>query len=360
MKGVCAKASWIVSCAVLGLGIIVGSCKKEAPPPEPAPPQASAAEQAAKEKEFLGDPDVVTCTLESTTISAMNIPKEQWPSFVRRMEQQGQEALKQGAITLAGRPFRILLGQKPEREFFLYDVEKKFGPYWWGSWSLNSYHKIDDGFYEFMAVDGGTKIAARPYKGELGVIQVGKGGRELEKVEFNGSVHKAGYVSAPVGKITEHWTDPVTECRIPVGDYTAYLMSVTYDNLKIEISNNYHTNAQGVRNIEDVVYGMTVRKDKPYVLDFSNEPMVVFDRPPASQGSFRRGENIAFAAVLIDPKLDIMIRGLNDTSVTVDREFKDSNGKVIHTAKMDKSLDPKVVITRADGEIIAEGVMPFG
>jgi hypothetical protein len=192
------------------------------------------------------------------------------------------------------------------------------------------------------------------------MIQVGKGGRELEKAEFNGSVHKAGYISAPIGKIEEYWTSPVTECQIPVGDYTAYLMTVTYDNLKIEISNNYHTNAQGIRNQEDIVYGMTVCKDKPYVLDFSNEPMVVFDQPPASQGSFRRGESIAFAAVLIDPKLDIMIRGLNDTSVKVDREFKDRDGKVIHTAKVDKSLDPKVVITRADGEIIAEGVMPFG
>ena len=359
MKGVCAKASWIVSCAVLGLGIIAAGCKKEAPPPQ-TPPQASTAEQAAKEKEFLADPGVVTCSLESTTISAMDIPKERKPSFVRRMEQQSKEALKQGTITLAGRPFRILLGEKPDREFYLYDVEKRFGPYWWGSWSLNSYHKIDDGFYEFMAVDGGAKIAARPYKGELGVIQMGKGGRELEKVEFNGSVHKAGYASAPIGKVEEYWTGPVTECRIPVGDYTAYLMTVTYDNLKIEISNNYHTNAQGVRDQKDIVYGMTVCADTPYVLDFSNDPMVVFDQPTADQTFFRRGAEIKFAAGLIDPKPDIMIRGLNDTSVKVDREFKDSNGKVIHTAKMDKSLDPKVVITRADGEIVAEGVMPFG
>ncbi len=86
---------------------------------------------------------------------------------------------------------------------------------------------------------------------------------------------------------------------------------------------------------------MQVRADKPYVLDFSNEPMVVFDQPPMSQTSFSRGQEIKFAAVLIDPKLDIMIRGLDDTSVR-------------------KSLDPNVVITQADGKIVAEGVMPFG
>lgn len=137
-------------------------------------------------------------------------------------------------------------------------------------------------------------------------------------------------------------------------------MKFTYDNLSIDISNNYHTNAQGQSGVKNIVYGMQVREDKPYVLDFSNEPMVVFDQPPMSQTSFSRGQEIKFAAVLIDPKLDIMIRGLNDTSVKVDKEYKDAEGKVIHTMKVDKSLDPNVVIARADGEIIAEGVMPFG
>jgi len=361
MKASRAKASCIALFAILGLGFILPGCKKEAPPPqEPGAPPVSTQDQAVKEKEFLSDPDVVTCAFETTTISQLDLPKDRLPSFVRRMEQQSKEEVKQGAITLAGRPFKVFLGERPEREFYLFDVEKKFGPYWWGSWSLNSYHKIDDTFYEFMVVDAGAKIAARPYKGELGVIKVGKGGRELEKVEFNGSVHQSGGVSAPIGTIKEYWTGPVPECEIPVGDYTSHIMAVTYDNLTMEISNNYHTNAQGVQNGGDIVYGMKVRKDKPCVIDFSNEPMVVFDQPPASQTSFSRGAEIQFAAVLIDPKLDIMIRGLNDTSVKVDREYKDRDGKVIHTAKVDKPLDPKVVITRADGEIIAEGVMPFG
>lgn len=360
MKASCPRASWIVLFSILGLEFILPGCKKETPPPQPGAPQTSTQDQAAREREFLADSNVVTSELEKAAILTLDIPKERWPSFVRRMEQQNKEGVKQGTITLANRPFMVLLGENPQREFYLYDVEKKFGPYWWGSWSLHSYHKIDDTFYEFMAVDAGGKIAARPYKGELGVIKVGKGGRELEKVEFNGSVHQQANVSVPIGMIKDYWTGPVTECEIPVGDYTSHIMTVTYDNLAIEISNNYHTNTQGVRGGRDVVYGMKVRKDEPYVLDFSNEPMVIFDQPAADQTSFRRGAQIQFAAVLIDPKLDIMIRGLNDTSVKVDKEFKDRDGKVIHTAKVDKPLDPKVVITRSGGEVIAEGVMPFG
>jgi hypothetical protein len=212
-----------------------------------------------------------------------------------------------------------------------------------------------------MLVEDGTKIAGRPYKGELGTIKVGKGGRDVEKVEFNGSVMQKGYASAPIGKIEGRGPSVASECEIPAGDYTPYIMTVTYDNLSITISNNYHTNAKGEsRGNKEVVYGMQVRKDKPYVLDFSNDPMVVFDQPAQSRNSFSRGQEIKFAAVMIDPELDIMVRRLYDNSVMVDKEYKDSSGKVIHTAKRPKSLDPKVVISRSGGEIVAEGVMPFG
>ena len=361
MKASRLKACCILLSFILALGFVLPGCKKETPPPqEPSATPASTQEQAAKEKEFLSDPDVVTCELEKTTISKLDFPKKRPPSFLRRMERDNRENVKQGQITLANRPFKILLGDRPEREFFLFDVEKGFGPYWWGSWSLHSYHKIDNEFFEFMLVEDGTKIAGRPYKGELGIIKVGKGGRNLEKVEFNGSVHQQGNVAAPIGTIKDYRIGPVPECKIPVGDYTAYIMNVTYDNLSITISNNYHTNAQGQSAGKEIVYGMQVCKDKPYVLDFSNEPMVVFDEPSMSKSSFSRGEEIKFAAVMIDPKLDIMIRRLNDTSVKLEKEYKDNEGKVIHTAKVSKSLDPKVVITRADGEVIAEGVMPFG
>jgi len=377
MKASYLKASCILLPLVLALGFVLTGCKKETPPPQqtaPAPTstqdQTAAEEPAsqpspeqqvsAKEKEFLSAPDVVTCELEKTTISKLDLPKGNMASFIRRMERENRENVKQAQITLADRPFKVILGDKPEREFYLYDTGTGIGPYWWGSWSLHSYHKINDKFIEFMQVEDGKKIAARPYKGPLGTIKAGKGGRELAKVEFKGSVHQKANVAAPIGIIKEHSMEAVGECRIPVGDYTSYIMHVTFDNLDICISNNYHTNAQGVNSGTDIVYGMMVREDKPYVLDFSNEPMVVFDQPAASQTTFSRGQEIKFAAVLIDPKLDIMIRGLEDTSVKIDKEYKDATGKVYRTLKVDKSLDPNVVIARAGGEVIAEGVMPFG
>jgi len=52
----------------------------------------------------------------------------------------------------------------------------------------------------------------------------------------------------------------------------------------------------------------------------------------------------------VDPKLDAMIRELDDTT-----RKENSNGY-----QHNLSLDPTVVITRANGEKVASGVMPFG
>jgi hypothetical protein len=362
------KTSCTLLCLILGLGLALTGCKKETPPPEKKstptvsePNETAKEKKEDKEKEFLSDPNVVVCELKQTKISELNLPKSNMASFIRRMERDKREDLKEGLVTLNNHPFKIILGDKPEREFYLYDTETEKAPYWWGSWSLHSYHVIDETYYQFTLLEEGTKLAARPYRGPLGLFQIGKGNRQLEKVEFKGSLRQDGGVGVPIGTIKESWPEAVTECTIPVGDYTSYIMNVTYDNLNICISDNYHTNAQGQpRGEKQTVYGITIREDQPYVLDFSNEPAVVFDQPAKDKTTFKRGEEIKFAAVLVDPKLDIMIRDLDDTSIKVDKEFKDKDGKVIHTAKVNKSLDPNVVIARADGQVVAEGVMPFG
>jgi len=64
-------------------------------------------------------------------------------------------------------------------------------------------------------------------------------------------------------------------------------------------------------------------------------------------------------AVLIDPVLDFMIRDLVDTTRKQKRELSVGNNQT-QTVEEDLSLDPNVVITRADGEKVAQGVMPFG
>ena len=91
------------------------------------------------------------------------------------------------------------------------------------------------------------------------------------------------------------------------------------------------------------------------MLDFSNKPEVMFACPTNGQ-RVKAGEALTLKAVLADAKLDIMIRGLDDTSR---KATKGPDGKDLGYER-NVSLDPKVRITRANGDLVAEGVMPFG
>ncbi|MBN2315743.1 MAG: hypothetical protein JXM79_17575 [Sedimentisphaerales bacterium] len=124
---------------ILVTGLALIGCKKETPPPEKVSvPTASTPDESVKEKdkekEFLSDPNVVICELEETTISKIDLPKHHMASFIRRMERDNREYLKESRITLANRPHKIILGEKTEREFYLYDVETGIGPYWCTCW----------------------------------------------------------------------------------------------------------------------------------------------------------------------------------------------------------------------------------
>lgn len=347
----------ILTCLLLITLLSAGGCRKKS---TPVPSGLTPAEQTAKEKEFLGDPSTILCPLEETTISKLDIPEENFPSFIRRMQYNKKKALKQAHITLESHDYLVLLGETPTGDFSLYDIQKQQAPSWWGSWSLYSKHPVGGKLYEFLTVDNGTKIAARPYQGDMGIIKIGSGGRDLKNMEFSGSLRDASWSSAAVGHLNDElWPEPGQEFSIPVGDYTPYIMNITYDNLKICISDNYHTNAEGQKRGADrkTVYGITIRKDQPYILDFSTPPVVVFDQPSSDQNTFHPDDEIKFAAVLVDPKLDVMIRGLQDTDVQEDKLIDAPNPSV---RKPNKSLEPAVVITRANGEIVAEGTMPFG
>jgi hypothetical protein len=196
MKASYLKPSFILLFVILALGFVLTGCKKEIPPPqEPAAKAPPAQDQAEKEKEFLSAPDAVTCKLEKTTVSKLDLPKNHMASFVHRMERENKQDIKEGRIILANRQYKILLGEKPEREFYIYDIETGIGPYWWGSWSLHSYHKIGDKFIELLIstakLPPGNKKTTQANHG-------GKGGWELEKAEFSGRSTEGNVAAQPV------------------------------------------------------------------------------------------------------------------------------------------------------------------
>lgn len=214
------------------------------------------------------------------------------------------------------------------------------GDSWWGNDSPKAFHKVYDTFYQFKPDWNGKRLSVLPYKGDLGTFEAGAGGREgIKRVVAYGSLSgKDGNVA--VGMLFHNDHVPSKTCTVPAGDYYPAMLDVTMDDTVISVSNNYYSDGKLRGSGKDVVHGIQIRKDKPFVLDFSNKPEVIFPAP-APDARIKVGTTLQAVAVLIDPKLDIMIRRIRNG------DKGDYEG-------------PKVRITRANGEQVAEGVMPFG
>ena len=220
-------------------------------------------------------------------------------------------------------------------------------------------HVIGGKYYRFATTPTGDKLFVRPYKGQLGTFEIGAGGRNIQEIAVQGSLRSEETAIAIGGETERGWPKPAKSCRLPVGDYLPAMVTITLGRLRISVSENYHTDGQPRgRGSRPDIYGIKIREDKPYVFDFSNKPEVMF-ASPAKDHRVKLDQELMVKAVLIDPVLDIMIRHLDDTTRKQKKEYLTSDGQK-RTYERDVSLDPKVIITRADGEKVAEGVMPFG
>jgi len=262
--------------------------------------------------------------------------------------------VRKGQIDIGGARYDALLGytysvgrslNHPSTTFYLIPKSDLGQPLrWWGGNNLKAMHAIGGKYYRFATTPTGDKLFASPYDGTLGIFEVGAGERDLQDVSIQGSLRSEDTAVAVGGEMERGWPKPAKSCQLPVGDYLPAYLTIAFGRLSINVSNNYHADGQGRRSSNRPrIYGIKIREDKSYVFDFSNKPDVIFATPAKDQ-RVKLGQELTVKAVLIDPELDIMIRRLYDTGQKPRRV----------------SLDPKVVITRADGEKVAEGVMPFG
>ncbi len=227
---------------------------------------------------------------------------------------------------------------------------------WWGGDSLSAAHKVDGVFYTFAASTTGDKLTVRRYAGDLGVFELGPGNRALDTLSFRGAF-RGKELSVPAGgEIVSGWPSETNSCQVPVGDYLPACLNVEFGRLKLFLSDNYHSDGKPrERGGKAPVHGIKIRKDKPFVLDFSAKPQVLFASPAKDQ-RLKRGDTLEVKAVLVDPELDIMIRGLDDTRR---KQKTTADGRPL-TYERNLSLDPTVIVRRTGGKKIAQGVMPFG
>ncbi len=226
----------------------------------------------------------------------------------------------------------------------------------WGNDRLKAVQWIGNRFYTFSASPTGDELTVRPYAGDLGVFEVGAGGRATDKLGVGGALAARDLAVAVGDRKKDSLPQRVRNCQVPVGDYLPFYLFIELGRLEVSILQNSHSDGKRRdRAGRPPVYGIQIRKDKPFVLDFSNKPDVMFAFPARDQ-RFKLGDALEVKAVLIDPELDVMIQRLTDTTR---KQTKDAEGKPLGYERS-VSLDPTVTITRANGEKVAEGVMPFG
>jgi hypothetical protein len=271
--------------------------------------------------------------------------------------------LFEGDIQIAGEKFHVQLGNdyliSPSLDFpgtaLVLSGGKTYFD-WWGGDRLSAMHKVNGRFFSFSVSPAGDELTVHPYQGDLGTFEIGPGTRTLTNLGVSGSFEARDWAVPVGGDIKDGRPVKVSRCQVPVGDYLPEYLTLQFGRLQIALSQNYHSEGKRQsRAGRPIVYGITIRKDRPFVFDFSNKPDVMFTSPTDSQ-RVKPGDTLMVAAVLTDPKLDIMIRRLEDTS---HKQTKDAEGKALGYQRS-LSLDPKVIITRANGEKVAEGVMPFG
>jgi hypothetical protein len=264
--------------------------------------------------------------------------------------------LFEGDIRIAGKKFRAQLGNDhviaPDFNFpgtaLVLSGGSSFD--WWGGDRVSAMHKVGGHFFSFSATQAG-EVTVHPYQGDLGTFELGAGGRKLTGFGVSGSFQARDWAVPVGGDIQDGRPVEASQCQVPVGDYLPEYLALKFGRLRIELSQNYHSEGKRQsRAGRPDVFGITIRKDRPFALDFSNQPDVMFASPAPDQ-RVKPGDTVMVMAVLVDPKLDIMIRRLEDTSR---KQTKDAEGKPLGYAR-NLSLDPTVIITRANGEKVAEG-----
>ncbi len=210
---------------------------------------------------------------------------------------------------------------------------------WYGGDRLMAMHRVGDNYYRLAATPSGDKLFVWPYRGPFGTLELKAGERKVQNLSFSGTLGSKDMAISLTDSLGGQNLPPSSSFRLPAGDYAPLLMNVTYDALNCLILRNRHADGLigGRAQQGPAIYAIQIREDKPFVLDLSGKPQVVFASPPRDH-RVKPGSDLEVKAVLIDPTLDVMFRRIG----------------------RDDSFNPRVVIKRSNGEVVAEGVMPFG
>jgi hypothetical protein len=174
---------------------------------------------------------------------------------------------------------------------------------------LASIYWIGDRYWQFSATPAGDRLTARPCPKALGTLEIGSGGRHIRELALGGVLRsKDAVVAFPHWSPEGRWK-PVQRGQLPEGDYQPVILNAQYGSVQVLISWNAYRDGMGEEIHRSDVYGIQIRKDRPFVLDLSDKLVVLF-ASPAPGARVRRGDMLQVVARLVDPRLDIVVEDI--------------------------------------------------
>lgn len=213
---------------------------------------------------------------------------------------------------------------------------------------LGFWHRIDGTFHRLSATPAGDKIRVEPYSGPFGTLEIGTGGRDIPRPDVDFGFLLSNNACIDLSACTR--TDG--KWSVPIGDYRLFRLAVRYGKYRVGITADI--SPVGPKAARPVVFPLRIRQAKPFVFDLPDRLEVVFRNP--GDEPVKTGETLRVEAALYLPGTDIMIAALDDTTKKTET-VKLPDGREID---LFESLDPTIRIVNFAGQMMAEGVMPFG
>ena len=202
----------------------------------------------------------------------------------------------------------------------------------------------------------GDRLTIAPYRGDFGVLEIGPGGRAITEMGLAGMLMGRAAI-VPLGDVNRPPEALPRRYKVPVGDYILPTLTAQYGRLRFNARTISSADAAsgpsfaGSRLVQ-------IRKDKPYVLEFSGKAEVKFMAPLKTK-TFQPGDRVDIRAMLDEPWQGMQITGLFDTTKKTGTAKYQLEGRNVSVPRF-KQLDPTIVIRNAAGKEISSGKMPFG
>jgi len=213
---------------------------------------------------------------------------------------------------------------------------------------LGSVRTVDGKYYKISATPTGDKLTVTPCGDNVGVLQIGAGGRDIDKPMVNGGVLISKDGMVPLGNY--YYPVPAedpAQRRIPVGDYAPKYLYGSFGNVHVSLRPN-----------GPPAFDVKIRKDKPSTINFSAKGELRLTSPRPTK-RFKPGSSVPFTAVIVDPELDLQVSVWDATRKVSKRTYTYSQGRKYTTTSCSIALNPTFVIRNSSGKQVATGKLPF-